>query len=68
MSLKAVHLVFISCSIALSFCFGAWLLHDYSLTNDRVEMGIGIASCATGVTLIIYAKTILRKLRQISFL
>ncbi len=68
MSLKAVHLVFITCSITLAFCFGAWLLHDYASTNDRMEMGIGIASCATGVTLIVYAKAILRKLRQISFL
>jgi len=68
MSLKAVHLVFVTCSITLAFCFGGWLLHDYSVTNDRVEMGIGIASCLTGATLIVYAKAILRKLRQISFL
>jgi hypothetical protein len=68
MSLKAMHIVFVTCSITLAFCFGAWLLHDYSATNDRVEMFTGIASCAVGVTLIIYAKAILRKLRQISFL
>ncbi len=68
MSLKAMHIVFVSCSIALAFCFGAWLLHDYADTRDRVEMTTGLLSCGVGVTLIIYAKAILRKLRQISFL
>lgn len=63
-----MHIVFVSCSIALAFCFGAWLLNDYAGTHDRVEMATGIASCAVGLTLVVYAKAILRKLRQISFL
>ena len=68
MSLKAMHILFVTCSIALALCFGAWLLHDYSQTHDRAEMVIGYVSCGVGVLLVIYAKAILRKLRQISFL
>lgn len=68
MSLKTMHLVFVTCSITLAFCFGAWLLHDYAATRDRAEMVMGTISCGVGVTLVIYAKAILRKLRQISFL
>lgn len=68
MSLKAVHIVFITCSILLSFFLGGWLLHDYTSTKDHTEVVIGCISCATGVLLIVYARAILRKLRQISFL
>jgi len=68
MSLKTMHIVFVTCSIALAFCFGGWLLHDYAGSKDRVEMITGVISCGVGVTLIVYAKAILRKLRQISFL
>jgi hypothetical protein len=68
MSLKAVHIVFITCSILLSFFFGGWLWHDYAATKDRTEAVFGALSCLTGVVLIVYAKAILRKLRQISFL
>jgi uncharacterized membrane protein YadS len=68
MSLKAVHIVFITCSIALSFFLGAWLWHDYAATKDRTEAIISVASCVCGLLLLIYAKAILRKLRQISLL
>lgn len=68
MSLKAVHIVFISCSIALAFFLGAFLWHDYTATKDHTKEIISIASWATGGLLLIYAKAILRKLRQISFL
>ena len=68
MSLKAVHIVFISCSIALAFFLGGWLWHDYATTKDHTEAVIGAVSCLTGVLLIVYAKAILRKLRQISYL
>jgi uncharacterized membrane protein HdeD (DUF308 family) len=68
MSLKAVHIVFITCSILLAFFLGGWLLHDYAATKDRAEVVIGAISCLSGLLLIVYAKAILRKLRQISFL
>jgi hypothetical protein len=68
MSLKAVHIVFISCSILLAFFLGGWLWHDYAMTKDRTEAVIGTVSCLSGLLLIAYAKAILRKLRQISYL
>jgi hypothetical protein len=68
MSLKSMHILFVSCSITLAFCFGGWLLHDYTQSHDRTEMILGWTSCGVGALLVIYAKAILRKLRQISFL
>lgn len=68
MSLKAVHITFISCSILLAFFLGGWLWNDYTVTKDRTEAVFGAVSCLTGVLLVVYAKAILRKLRQISYL
>jgi DNA-binding transcriptional regulator of glucitol operon len=68
MSLKAVHILFITCSILLAFFLGGWLWHDYARTGDRAEAVVSVISWVSGVLLIVYAKAILRKLRQISFL
>jgi DNA-binding transcriptional regulator of glucitol operon len=68
MSLKAMHIVFITCSILLAFFLGGWLWHDYAATGDRAEAVCGAVSCLGGLVLIVYMKAILRKLRQISCL
>jgi len=68
MSLKAVHIFFITCSILLAFFLGGWLWNDYTTTKDRVEVVFAAGSCLSGLALIFYAKAILRKLRQISYL
>lgn len=63
-----MHIVFITCSILLAFFVGGWLWHDYATTRDHTEAVCGAVSCLSGVVLIVYAKAILRKLRQISSL
>jgi hypothetical protein len=68
MSLKAVHIFFVTCSILLAFFLGGWLWNDFATTKDRTEAVVAAVSCLSGLALIIYAKAILRKLRQISYL
>ena len=68
MSLKAVHITFITCSIVLCFFLGGWLWNDYASTKDRTEAVVACVSCLIGILLMIYAKAILKKLRQISYL
>ena len=68
MSLKAVHITFITCSILLAFFLGGWLWNDYTSTKDVTEAVIASVSTLSGILLIIYAKAILKKLRQISYL
>jgi hypothetical protein len=68
MSLKAIHLVFVAASILLAFFFGGWLLHDYCATRETAELVVGILSILAGVGLICYGKSILRKLKHISYL
>ncbi|HEY3852786.1 MAG TPA: hypothetical protein VGO67_00170 [Verrucomicrobiae bacterium] len=68
MSLKAVHITFITCSILLCFFLGGWLWNDYTATKDRTEAIVAGVSFLMGILLMFYAKSILRKLRQISYL
>jgi hypothetical protein len=68
MSLKAFHMVFVVAAILLAFFFGAWLLHDYLATREAAELIVGILSILAGMGLIWYGKSILRKLKHISYL
>ena len=68
MSLKAFHIVFVAASILLSFGFGVWSLLDYREHGKPAELIGGIISLLAGVALIFYAKAILRKLKNISYL
>jgi len=68
MSLKAFHIVFVTASILLSFGFGVWSLLDYKDNGKSAELIGGIVSMLVGVALIFYAKAILRKLKNISYL
>jgi len=68
MSLKAFHIVFVTASILLAFGFGIWSLLDYKEHGRMAELIGGIVSLLAGFALIIYAKAILRKLKNISYL
>jgi hypothetical protein len=52
----------------LAFFLGGWLWNDYTSTKDVTEAVIASVSTLSGILLIIYAKAILKKLRQISYL
>lgn len=68
MSLKAFHIVFIAASLVLAFAFGAWGLHDWSVSGDGTNLGLGIGSLVAGVLLIGYSIWFLRKNRKVSYL
>jgi hypothetical protein len=68
MSLKALHIFFITTSILLSFFLGGWLWVEYRRTGEVTDIFFGILSWVAAFLLIWYAKAILRKLRQISYL
>jgi DNA-binding transcriptional regulator of glucitol operon len=68
MSLKAAHILFVSTSILLCFFLGGWLVAEYKRTQDATDLVFGILSWLLAFTLIWYAKAILRKLKQISYL
>jgi hypothetical protein len=68
MSLKSFHIVFVVMSILLAFFCGIWLLHEYASTHNGTELAVGIFSLLAGGGLICYGKSVLRKLKHISYL
>ena len=68
MSLKAFHIVFIVLSILLAFFCGAWCLHEYAGSRDSTFLVVGILLLVAGGGLICYGKSVLRKLKHISYL
>ena len=69
MSLKALHLVFISAASALAFGFGVWSLKNYRLPGGGAEdLALSLVSMAAGVGLIIYECCFLKKFKNVSYL
>ncbi|HEX3626666.1 MAG TPA: hypothetical protein VH280_14725, partial [Verrucomicrobiae bacterium] len=64
----AFHIVFVAASILLAFGCGVLLLHDYAASHDRPELVLGVLFLIAGVGLLYYGKTVLRKLKHISYL
>jgi len=61
MSLKAVHLVFVSLLTALSFGCAAW-----AFTANQFVFGAG--GIAAGILVIVYGIYFLKKLKHVSYL
>jgi len=61
MSLKAIHLVFVTAMSSLAFGCGIW-----RFTAD--DLIFGSLASAVGVTVVIYGIYFLKKLKNISFL
>lgn len=68
MSLKAIHIVFIVASIVLALGFGAWSLKGYFDGAPRSYIWFGAGSLAVGLALIVYLRSVLKKLKDVSYL
>lgn len=69
MSLKAVHLFFVTAFSALCFGCGIWKLRDYVRAHDATgDLAYGVLSLAAGVAVIVYGKYFLKKLKKFSYL
>lgn len=68
MSLKALHIVFVTASVALAVFLAAWCFISYSSTGSRSDLVWGWTSVASVVALLCYGKYVLRKLKHISYL
>jgi hypothetical protein len=68
MSLKAFHIVFIALSILLTLFCGVWLLREYASSRHLSYLVAGILFLLGGGGLICYGKSVLRKLKHISYL
>jgi uncharacterized membrane protein YcjF (UPF0283 family) len=68
MSLKALHLVFITASILLCLAFGGWEIRAYKMMHEHSDLYMAVGSFVGAIALVIYERSIMRKLRHISYL
>ncbi len=69
MSLKAVHLIFVTALSALAFGTAVWKARDYAgPAGNSTDLIFAAGAFATGVLVIIYGIFFLRKLRKVSYL
>lgn len=69
MSLKAVHLVFVTALAALAVFLGVWSLRDYRAPQGTVgDLVSGGVAFAVAVAVLAYGRYVLKKLKNESFL
>jgi membrane protein DedA with SNARE-associated domain len=68
MSLKAVHLVFVTALSALAFGFAAWSFKNFFTTNIASDLAWGTGSSLAGVAVIVYGIKVFKKLKHLSYL
>jgi hypothetical protein len=69
MSLKTLHIIFITASCLLAFGFGVWMLvQSRAPGGGTPEVVYGIGSLVVGVALIVYGRYFLKKLKNQSYL
>ena len=68
MSLKALHLVFITASLALSCGFGVWGFTQYQESKSAIDLAYGVGSIVAVVALLAYGVYFLKKLKHMSYL
>lgn len=68
MSLKAIHILFITCATLMLMGFAAWFFHEYSGSRARADLIWGVVSAVGAVVLVWYGKYFLKKLRNVGYL
>jgi len=64
-SLKTVHIVFVTFSTLLAFAFGGWSLNSYRSDSETVYLILGVGGLVCGVGLIVYGNWFWRKIRTL---
>jgi len=68
MSLKALHVVFITVSTLLAAVFGIWAFRLYQAGSGNGYLITTIAAALVAVALVIYGRWFLKKLKHVSYL
>jgi len=68
MSLKTFHVVFVVASTILAISFGVWAIRDYRASGETASIVVGVLSLCGAVSLLVYGRWFLRKLKNESYL
>ena len=63
MTLKEVHIIFITCSVFLMFGFAYWALRQYQQTSNPSYLAAALLTILLNVSLIFYEKFFLKKIK-----
>ena len=64
MSLKAIHLLFITLAATLSAGFGVWCLQSHLAANNPMYLAMGVVSFAAAGGLVFYGAWFIKKLKR----
>ena len=68
MSLKAVHIVFVTAAVLLAAVFGTWALRQFQGGAGAGYLMTAIVAFAGAVLLGVYGRWFLKKLKDVSYL
>jgi len=68
MSLKAVHLIFVTALSSLGLGCGIWKLRDYSASHGSGDLAFGIGALVLAAATLVYGKYFLKKLKKYGYL
>lgn len=68
MSLKAIHIVFITAAMLMCLVFGGWALNGWLVDRETTNLVYTIVASAGFLGLAIYGWFFLKKLKNISYL
>jgi len=68
MSLKTVHLIFITVATLFSLGFGIFAVREYRALGDALYLVLGILGLIGAVGLPIYGAWFLKKMKDVSFI
>lgn len=67
MSLKAVHVFFITIATLTAAGFGLWLVQSYQATGTGLHLALAILSFLGAVVLPVYGSWFLKKMKTVSY-
>ena len=68
MSLKTVHIVFITIATLTAAGFGVWLVRSYFATGSGLDLMMAILAFLGAIGLPVYGRWFLRKMKKVSYL
>jgi len=66
MSIKIVHIIFITLSVICSFIFAVWAVQYSLYTHKGLYLAAGLGSAVLGVLLIIYGRFFYKKIKTLN--
>lgn len=68
MSLKALHIIFVTAATLLCAGLAFWFLRNYSDAKQKMDLVMGVSCAVSAFALVVYGRAVFKKLKNISYL